>query len=175
MRKILFSIILTTIFACEKADQNLIEGTYFLCQKNGSYREFLFLENYLLMLDSEFDEIWIYNIKYKDSTFYIDKPSNSEAILTFDKKFSFKKLNNKKIILKNLITEQIIELNKAESNLRKIDSLNFKYWRESTIKDFKIRAKNKKCKKNNKQSETTFSVNTDSLLKSYNEETIILD
>ncbi|AXP81923.1 hypothetical protein CJ739_2858 [Mariniflexile rhizosphaerae] len=141
--KIIFAFFLL-IFqtSCQKE----IVGTWYKCNKDGSYYEYKITDQYTIMLSSKSDIIWIHKVKQIDNGIILsDFDSSVNRLMINNDTLIVLSKTKDRIVLKSSYTWDKMELNKAEFDFDKIDSTNLDSWKKKTISEFKKRAELKNC------------------------------
>lgn len=161
---ILLSIIL--FFVGRKPTQESIAiGTWYRCNKDGSYWEYEIKPNYMLMMTTKADMVWIFKNEIVNKTIILSSYENGPTTTIANQPLIPKAINKDKILLKHLYSGKEIELNRAKFEYEPIDSINLESWKHKTLTEFKKRAKQRNCKDVRIKSEKEIQpINLDSLL-----------
>jgi hypothetical protein len=142
--KILFVFFL--LLGCQKStNEHIAIGTWNRCNKDGSYWEYKITDQYMLMLTTSSNEIWLFKNKVIDSSLVLSKFKNGLGLLINNDTLVTVKQSKNKVVLKSTYTWDNIELNKAEFDFEKIDSSNLESWKNKTLMEFKKRAESVNC------------------------------
>ena len=141
--KIIFAFFL---LICQTSCQKNIVGTWYKCNKDGSYYEYKITDQYTIMLSSKSDIVWIHKVKQIDNGIIISDfdYSVNRLMTNIDTLIVLSKTKDK-IVLKSSYTWDKMELNKGDFDFDKIDSTKLDSWKNKTISEFKKRAGLKKC------------------------------
>ncbi|WP_308994031.1 hypothetical protein QLS71_015355 [Mariniflexile litorale] len=141
--KIIFAFFL---LICQTSCQKKIVGTWYKCNKDGSYDEYKIADHYTIMLSSKSDIVWIHKVKQIDNGIIVsDFESSVNRLMTNNDTLIVLSKTKNKIILKSSYTWAKMELNKADFDFDKIDSTNLDSWKNKTISEFKKRAELINC------------------------------
>ncbi|NOY47560.1 MAG: hypothetical protein GXO84_05085 [Chlorobi bacterium] len=131
---------------CQKSTKEHIAiGTWNRCNKDGSYWEYKITEQYMLMLTTKSDEIWLFRNKVVDSTLVLSEFKKGVGLFINNDTLVTVKQTKNKIVLKSTYTWDNIELNKAGFDFDPIDSTNLESWKNKTLTEFNNRAKSANC------------------------------
>ena len=138
--------VLFLLFSCQKTIQKHIAiGTWYSCNKDGSYTEYKITDQYMLILNTGSDKIAIFKNRILNSNLILSEFKNGLGLIPNNDTLVTKEQLKDKIILKSTYTWQEIELNKAKFHIEKIDSTNLETWRNKTLSEFKKRAESVNC------------------------------
>ncbi len=146
MKFIKTRLILILIFGCQnQTNEHIAIGTWNRCNNDGSYWEYKITDDYMLMLTTKSEDIWLFKNKVIDSVIVLsDLESDRGLLINNDTLITFTKSKDK-VVLKSKYTWDKIELNKAMINIDEIDSTNFDLWKSKTLFEFQKRAKSANC------------------------------
>ena len=133
--------------ACEQRDENKIIGSWWQCQRDGTYKEFKISSNYTTTIESDFFEhdygggISFYRCFIQDSLMIIIDGINVSWV--FPDTIVFERLSNDHMILKSNLGQS--EIFRLDQPILEIDSTNVELWKEQYRRDFLSRAKLANC------------------------------
>jgi hypothetical protein len=164
MRYLKYLFILFLVLGCQKTNVNHVAlGTWNRCNKDGSYWEYKITDQYMLMLTTQSDEVWLFRNKIVDTTMILSEFENGLGLMiNNDTLVPIEQLKNK-VVLKSTYTWDNIELNRAEFDFAPIDSINLETWKSKTISDFKKRAELARCPDLRTEDEKIHTLNIDDL------------
>ena len=119
-------------------------GTWSKCNKDGSYREYKITDEYMLMLTTNSDEIWLYRSQVVDTNLVISEFKNGSGLMGHNDTLVTLEKSKNSIVLRSVFTNTF-ELNKREFDFDPIDSLHLEAWKNKTLADFKKRAELMNC------------------------------
>ena len=142
--KIIFAFFLIAFqTSCQR---NIVHGTWYKCNKDGSYYEYKITDKYTIMLSNKSDIIWIHKIKDINNGIVIsDFESSTNRLLTNNDTLIILSKTKNKIVFKSTYTKDKLELYKTEFDIDKIDSTNLDSWKKKTLSDFKKRTELANC------------------------------
>lgn len=138
---IIFVFILT--LSCQNKEINIFNGTWNKCHRNGEYTEWVIEQDRVFILGILKDDIAVFEYKIDNNSLII-KGLNVSLPYEIDTLVLISK-TKKRIILEGGLGNQIIELNKIENGIVKIDSTNLEKWKSQTILNFQKRAEFYNC------------------------------
>lgn len=134
------------LLICQTSCQEKIVGTWYKCNKDGSYNEYKITDHYLIMVSSKSDFVWIHRVKQIDNGIILsDFDSSVNRLMTNNDTLIILSKTKSKTILKSSLTWDKLELKKANFDFDKIDSTNLDSWKNKTISEFKKRAELINC------------------------------
>ena len=147
MKYLQYLLILFVVLSCKpNSEKHVALGTWNRCNKDGSYIEYKITEQYMLILTSHRpNEIIIFGNKVLDDKLISYQLKNGTKILQDNDTLVTLKKSSEKVILMSTWGYDKYELNKAEFDYDKIDSLNLESWKKKTLSEFKKRAEIKSC------------------------------
>jgi len=139
-------IIFLLAMSCQETDKKHIAiGTWNNCSNDGNYTEYKITDEYILSMSTESDEILLFRNKIVDSNLVVSKLKNGISLLrNYDTLITVKKSDDK-VVLQSSYSLMNTKLNKANFEIKPIDSSNLKSWKQKTLAEFRKRAKIKKC------------------------------
>jgi hypothetical protein len=134
--------------ACGTQEPSPIIGSWFSCQRDGTYKEFKISEHYITTSISDFQEhdyddgISFYECHIHDSLLIVSKGINVDLMGAPDT-LRFESKSYDKIILENQFGS--FELTRLKAEIPDIDSANFDRWSKLYLDKFLERAELANC------------------------------
>jgi len=133
-------------FGCSKSNKDHVAiGTWNRCNKDGSYFEYKITNQYLIMMTTRSDDIWLFRNEVSDSVMMLSEFINGSNLLINNDTFITIKQSKDRVVLKSSYTWDKLELFKAEFDYDEIDSTNLESWKTKTLSEFKKRVDAKNC------------------------------
>lgn len=82
MRFIKALLLLFLISSCQKSTKKHVAiGAWNRCNKDGSYWEYKITDNYMLMLTTKSDDVWLFRNKFVDTTMVLSEFENGPSLI----------------------------------------------------------------------------------------------
>lgn len=147
MKHLKITFILFLLLGCQKNnEQQIVIGTWHKCLKDGSYVEYKITENYMLMLTTKSNKVFLFKNKISNNSLIVSEfKDGAQLFRNYDTLVIISKSKNKIILRSNYYPFEKNELNKAEFKIEEIDSSSLHFWKTKTFREFSKRAQIKNC------------------------------
>ncbi|TJY36304.1 hypothetical protein [Pontimicrobium aquaticum] len=146
MKHIKLTFVLLLFFNCQNSkEEHVAIGTWNKCDKDGSYIEWKITNQYMLILTTRSNEIFLFKNNIINNNLVLSEFKNGTRLVGNNDTVVTVRRSKNKIILRSRFTGDYSELNKAEFDFEPIDSTNLELWRKNILSEFNRRASNVIC------------------------------
>ena len=140
------AFVLFLFFSCQNSKkEHVVIGTWNRCDKDGSYIEWKITNHYMLILTTRSNEILLFRNNIINNNLVLSEFKNGTRLIGNNDTLVTVKKSKNKIILRSYFSGDYSVLNKAEFDIKPIDSTNLEFWRNNTLSEFNKRASNVIC------------------------------